>query len=430
MSSQQEESRGASREAPRGGALPAFQSGNDDSRRRLNLTDAALTAVYLLIVCGLGALSREQPYATPLWAIVLLAICGLVVLRGRRRSPYLAFAGAMVLTLLSFAIGTGAEGFLVMVALCSIGVTRSARVAWIYLAITMLFGALGAAILAFRIRFGPSLWGVTIPTDDRDSFLDWANCYAIIAAITLIVTLIGMNAGHRQRYIGALMNRAEQMERERDQQAEISVARERERIAREMHDVIAHSLSVMIAMADGASASTTQRPDEAKLAINRVSETGRRTLDEVRRLLGTVRGDEESSLSDHKPQPDASQLPALVADFAQAGLPVRLEMTGTPTDDPALGLTVYRIVQESLTNVLRHGRGIRSVSVKTSWSKQQVSILVEDSSAPTGVAPASRIGRGILGIRERAALYDGVVEAGPLGGGGWRVLVRLQREEQ
>lgn len=392
------------------------------------MADAAIGIVYVLIACGLGTLSREQPHVTPIWSIVGLTVGGLVLVTFWRRAPWFAFATAMTLTLLSFASGTGAEAFLVVVALFRIGVTRSARVAWASFAITMLCGAIGAVILAYRIRFGPSLWGVTIPTNDRDSFVDWANCYVVIGVVALIVTLIGMNIGHRGRYVRSLVLRAEQVERERDQQAEIAVARERERIAREMHDVIAHSLSVMIALADGASASTTNRPDEANRAITRVSETGRRTLDEVRRLLGNVRGEVEASFSESGPQPDASQLPALVAEFVDAGLPVRFEVTGIPTDDPGLGLAVYRIVQESLTNVLRHSRSVRDVVVQTSWSENEVSILIEDSSAPA--ATAMRAGRGILGIRERTALYDGTVEAGPLNGGGWRVVARMQREEQ
>lgn len=419
--------RGASQEPTHQGGTTAPPRGQVTHPRRLWIVDATLVASYAAIAVALGVLSREPPHVTPLWSILVLTALGFLIIKIRRRSPIWAFAAAMTLSLCSFAYGTGAEGFLVAVSLYCAGVTRSARFAWASFAISLLFAAIGAAVLAFRIRFGPSLWGATIPTNDRDSLLDWFNCFVVIAVGALIVALIGMNLGHRRRYVGALVHRAEQMERERDQQAVISVARERERIAREMHDVIAHSLSVMIAMADGASAATTQRPDEAKRAINRVAETGRRTLDEVRRLLGNVRGEDESQFADHTPQPDAAQLPALVAEFVEAGLPVRFEMAGAPSDDPALGLTVYRIVQESLTNVLRHGRNVRDVTVQTSWSKDHVEIIVDDTSSPAVDAPS--FGRGILGMRERAALYDGVVEAGPLDAGGWRVFVRLQCEE-
>src|SRR5690606_20985517 len=118
-------------------------------------------------------------------------------------------------------------------------------------------------------------------------------------------------------------------------------ALERERIAREMHDVIAHSLSVMIAISDGAHAAVDGSPKQAKEAIGRVAETGRRTLGEVRRLLGSVRADSGVA---HAPQPDARQLAALAQEFVAAGLPVRLTVSGEPSSDPALGLTVYRIV--------------------------------------------------------------------------------------
>jgi signal transduction histidine kinase len=236
-----------------------------------------------------------------------------------------------------------------------------------------------------------------------------------------------MIAGQRRRLLSTLVDRAQRLARERDQQAEIATARERERIAREMHDVIAHSLSVMIALADGARAAADDRPGEAKDVMGRVAQTGRRTLGEVRRLLGSVRGD-PSDPALHAPQPDASQLAALVAESVAAGLPVRLTETGPRPGDPAVGLSVYRIVQESLTNVLRHASDVEDVSVEVAWSTDAVSVVVRDRSAP--VAPADGAGRGILGMRERAALFDGEATAGPHSGGGWQVRARLHWEEE
>lgn len=423
MTSRPKRSCGVSQEAPHDRQFVASRVGTEVSRRRSWIADVALSALYLFFALGLGALSVEAPHVTPLWSILLLGAGGVAILMLRRRFATPAFAGAIVLTLLSLAGGTGAESVIVVGALYLAGVTRSARFAWASFAIAMVLGAVGALILAVRFRVGPSLWGITIPSNYRDSFVDWANCYAIIAVITLISTLLGAYVGQRRRYVESLVLRAEQMERERDQQSEIAGARERERIAREMHDVIAHSLAVMIAMADGAQAAATQRPAETREAIARVADTGRRTLDEVRRLLGTVRGEDELSLTEYMPQPDASQLNVLVSEFTAAGLPVRMESTGPPTADAALGLTVYRIVQESLTNVLRHGRGVRDVTVLTTWLAEEVTILVEDASAPARVPSIG--GRGLLGIRERAALYHGAVEVGPRDGGGWRVFVRL-----
>lgn len=378
--------------------------------------------VYGVLAVGLAIISLEPPYATPLWSMLALGLGGVAVLAGRHRLPEVAFAGAMVLAVLSLAGGSGAEALLAVVAMYSVGVRHGAAHTWISFGVAMAFGALGAVAISLRGTIGPPLWGVAPPIAPRVSLLDWANFYALIAAALLIAALLGANVGHRRRHIAELVDRAERLARERDQQAEISRALERERIAREMHDVIAHSLAVMIAMSDGAHAAAEE--GEARQAIGRVADTGRRTLGEVRRLLGTVRGDDGSPAAEIAPQPDASQLASLAAEFSAAGLPVRLDVTGTPPPDPALGLTVYRIVQESLTNVLRHAQRVRSATVTVTWLHGEVTILVRDEGQAVALSPG--MGRGILGMRERVALYDGTIEAGPHEDGGWRVLARLQ----
>lgn len=250
---------------------------------------------------------------------------------------------------------------------------------------------------------------------------------ALFLGIALIITLLGINVGHRRRLIAALVERADQMQRERDQLASIAGAHERERIAREMHDVIAHSLSVMIALADGAHAAAPQRPEESRQVIGRVAETGRRTLGEVRRLLTTVR-EGDGAGTPPAPALGIEQLPALVDEFRAAGLPVRLQQRGTLEPGAALGLTVYRIVQESLTNVLRHAQDVRDVLVRVLVGAGEVTVLVEDTSSPA--LPVTDPGRGLVGIQERAAFYAGHVSAGPRAGGGWRVAVRLPLEER
>ena len=360
--------------------------------------------------------------------MIVLALCGLVVLAVGRRYPRTAFAGVMVLSVLSLAAGSGAEVLLAVVAVYLAGVWRGGAATWISFGVAMVAGALGALALTLRGTVGPPILGLQPPLLARDTVADWANFYVIIAVVLLIATLLGINVGHRRRHIGELVDRAERLARERDQQAETARALERERIAREMHDVIAHSLSVMIAISDGAHAAADERPDVAKEAIGRVAETGRRTLGEVRRLLGSVRDDRGTEAAEHAPQPDASQLASLVREFVAAGLPARLVVTGTPSTDPAIGLTVYRIVQESLTNVLRHGRRVRSATVTVTWMPEEVTIVVHDTAA--AVAASSNAGRGIVGMRERVAMYDGLIEAGPHEEGGWRVLARLQWEDR
>jgi signal transduction histidine kinase len=415
-------SRGASIEAPR-------ERGphTDLRRRRLRITDALIIGAYVVLAAGLAFLSVEPPFVTPLWPMVVLGAGGLTVLAVRRRYPGLAFAGAMVLAVLSLAVGSGAEAMIAVIAVYSAGVHRSALGAWLGFGVAMAFGALGAVALLHRGSILPPILGLQPPVLARDTVLDWANTFLIIAVALFITALLGINVGHRRRHIGELVDRAERLARERDHEVEIARALERERIAREMHDVIAHSLSVIIAVADGAHAAADDRPGDAKEAIARVATTGRKTLGEVRRLLGGVRGEQGSSAAGHTPQPDATQLASLVAEFVAAGLPVRLVMTGVASLDPALGLTVYRIVQESLTNVLRHARSVRSATVSVTWTADDVTIVVHN--AGSTVAHTGSAGRGLLGMRERVALYDGIIEAGPQEDGGWRVFAQLRWDE-
>lgn len=409
---------------------PAIASGagvRSFVERRPRVAGAIAPAFYGIVALCLILVSLEPRFATPWWITVPLGIAGLVLLVFRARHPQLTLAVAIVLALVSVAVGTGAESVLVLIALSGVGVRRPAPVAWLWFTVATVCGALAAWIFGTRLASGPSLWG-SPPVTPRDVTVDVALAFAVVLALLLITQLLGTGAGQRRRYVAALVDRAERLARERDQQAEIATARERERIAREMHDVIAHSLSVMIAMADGAHESVDARPDEARTAIGRVAETGRRTLGEVRRLLGSVRAEQGVGMPVDAPQPGARHIDELVAEFREAGLPVQLTVSGKASDDPALGLTVYRLVQESLTNVLRHARAVERVRVELSWSAGEVMILVRDRSA-VAVSSGST-GRGILGMRERVALFDGSVEAGPLDGGGWQVSALLRWEER
>ncbi|WP_083428655.1 sensor histidine kinase [Microbacterium sp. AR7-10] len=380
----------------------------------------------------MAALSLEPPFVTPLWSLVALGVGGIVVLVLRHRHPPAAFAGAMALALASTAVGSGAEGMLAVGAMYLVGLRARPMTAWSALGVALLLAAAGARALTLRGTRLPHMLGSAPPIEARDTLLDWLNFFSLLAALLLITTLLGINAGHRRRQLGELRQRAAQLVRERDQQAETARAQERERIAREMHDVIAHSLTVMIAVSDGARLAADEKPQQAKEAMGRVAETGRRTLGEVRRLLGTVRAGDDVAVGEadtqlqHAPQPDAGRLPALVQEFADAGLPVRLTVTGRPPADAALGLTVYRIVQESLTNSLRHATDLQSVEVHVEWLDGDVAIVVQDTSASRPALPANgdSVGRGLLGMQERVALYNGTIEVGPHRLG-WRVAARL-----
>ncbi|MEV7800138.1 histidine kinase [Microbacterium foliorum] len=390
-------------------------------------SDLVALGAYSAVSLALGYLSLESSLTTPAWALVTLFVAGISAILVSRRHPLVALIAVIVLLPLSFAGGSGAEAMLAVGALYRCGVDLRPRQAWTAFAAAAVSGTLAALVLAIRVRLGPPLLGLA-PRVDLDAWpLDWLGIATVVVAVSLMSTLVGLNVGHRRRELRALVERAEQMRRERDQEAHIAAALERERIAREMHDVIAHSLAVMVAVADGAQASAAARPEESRRAIGRVAETGRRTLVEMRRLLTTVRG--EGDPVDRQPtQASMERIPSLVEESRIAGLPVRLEQTGAIDADAVVGLTVYRIVQEALTNVLRHARDVQDVVVRISITDEDVSIVVEDRSAPA--PPVVDPGRGLVGIRERAAFYDGHVEAGPRPGGGWRVFVQLQTENR
>ncbi|WP_457920468.1 sensor histidine kinase [Microbacterium paludicola] len=415
---------------PGSGALPgdlALPSPPGSIRRYLQahpwVTDGLVAGVYLLITAASVAaylLPEPRPELPPVWVVIALGIAGGVVVLLRRRFVWPAFFGATVLLLVSFPIDSPLQPAAVLISVYALGVYRSSRAAWLGFGIASAAGMLDALLKALIHGRGAEA------AADGGPLVLWLNIAVPFVVILLIATLLGTNVGGRKRYVAAILDRAAQLGRERDQQAEIASARERERIAREMHDVIAHSLSVMIALAEGAAAT----PDQARSrdAIGAVAETGRRTLGEVRRLLAIVRSDGGSAgRSDVRaPQPQADDLPALVAEFARAGLPVTLTVSGAPRADAALGLTVYRIVQESLTNALRHARGVTRVDVRVEWREDAVSILVEDDGLAVAVSEG---GRGLLGMRERAALYGGTAEIGPREPRGWRVSVLLREGE-
>jgi signal transduction histidine kinase len=398
------------------------------TERHPRLPDIVAITMYLLVAAVLAIPSPQDPNLLPLWSCLLFAAAGATVLAFRRSRPLWVFAASNLLFLASVYTGTGAELALPLIAVYTIGVLRSARVAWICYGIGAVIMTAAGTILTARARWGAPFSEATQPPSGSTFWVDWLNLTIALMLVYVIACLLGANAGVRRRHVAALVDRARQLMRERDQQAEIAAAGERERIAREMHDIIAHSLSIVITVSEGAYAAAPERPDEAREAIKRVAETGRRALGEVRRLLNTVREHDTATAVEHAPQPDAGQLSTLADEFRLAGLPVRLDFAGSPSPDPALGLTVYRIVQESLTNALRHATGATEVIASVTWTDDYVEIYVADD-APHSASAASP-GRGIVGIRERAALYNGRVTAGPQESGGWQVQVLLRRAEK
>jgi signal transduction histidine kinase len=255
---------------------------------------------------------------------------------------------------------------------------------------------------------------------------------------------LGDGARRRQEAIDTAQRRAAELEAAREELARRAVTEERLRIARELHDVVAHSMSIIAVQSGVGVHVLDSQPEEARKALVAVEATSRQALVEMRRLLGVLRQEHEprGSLA---PAPGLAEVETLAAEVARAGVRVEVRIEGTPAELPAgLDLSAYRIVQEALTNVLKHARPA-AATVRVAYQPGQLVIEVTDDgrgSASNGMEsasgrpatdsdPAGRwpAGSGIAGMRERAALYGGTLEAGPLPGGGFRVAATLPVEE-
>jgi signal transduction histidine kinase len=247
--------------------------------------------------------------------------------------------------------------------------------------------------------------------------------------------VLGITVRQRRDLLISLHERAARLEVERDQGGRLAAAAERARIAREMHDIVAHNLSVMIALADGASYTMASSPQRAAQAIERVSTTGRQALLEMRRLLGVLREDAEKQPL--APQPSLDRLDGLLAQVHAAGIPVTMDLHGDPRELPeGIQLTVFRVAQEALTNTLKHAARPTSAHLALRCQPGGVELEVTDAGTRAdgrrlGLAPAAAgSGRGLSGMRERAAAYGGELEAGPDSDGGWRVHLSLRPDAE
>ena len=259
----------------------------------------------------------------------------------------------------------------------------------------------------------------------------WIETLIFLSSPVVASLLLGVSVRYWQNSLSALTERAAQLERERDQQARIAAAAERTRIAREMHDVVAHSLSVIVTLSEGAALKQAAEPERAAIAMRQVSATGRQALDEMRRLLGVLRtedahGGEDTAESRH-PQPGMAQLEGLFDQVRATGLAAELTVTGVPPEmPPGAELTVYRIVQEALTNILKHAASPTRISVAIAYEPDSVTVDVHDNGARRPVQPETRTaGHGLTGMRERAAVYGGAVHSGPDPAGGWKTCAYL-----
>jgi signal transduction histidine kinase len=277
-----------------------------------------------------------------------------------------------------------------------------------------LFLALAGGLL-FTVRYG-FLTGATSGTAVPVYLVG----LVAIEAVVLLSWAFGDLARSRRLAMQTLQDRARRLEIERQQERDLAAADERSHIAREMHDIVAHSLSVIITQADGARYAAAQDPAVAGATLATIADTGRASLREMRRLLGVLRGDEAAS---NRPLPALADVDALVDAVRRSGLKVDCTVQGGARRPMPAGaeLTAYRVVQEALTNVLKHAGPAARAAVLLEWSQRGLRLQIDDDGRGAGADPAAGGGQGILGMTERLALYDGSVEARPRTGGGFRV---------
>ncbi|MFD5750958.1 sensor histidine kinase [Streptomyces sp. NPDC127033] len=350
--------------------------------------------------------------AVPVWLVVSMSLGFSVPLLWRRSHPV-----AMLLVMLPFALVNSWSGAHLQASFLQLVIVYN-------IALRLPLRTLAGSV---TLALAPLLLGATRYPEDswNQQFMPAMNSLAVVA-------LLGLAVRSRQEYTAALVERAQRLEVERDQQAQLAAAAERARIAREMHDIIGHNLSVITGLADGGSYAAKKNPQRATEALEAIGTTSRQALAELRRLLDVLR---ETPTAELAPQPALADLDHLVDGVRAAGLPVRMTVHGH-TDTLAAGqqLTVYRVVQEALTNTLKHAHRVdRSgeptrADVDVSYAPDGVTATITDSGA---TEPQHRnrpaTGRGITGMRERAALYDGTLEAGPSPhpADGWRVHLHL-----
>ncbi|WP_285117061.1 histidine kinase [Leifsonia sp. fls2-241-R2A-40a] len=375
--------------------------------------DVFVAAVYLVptLIGGL-VIASWHPSIQETIHLVLSVVAG-VALLARRQRPALVFAAATVLLGASVFLGRDMDVLPTLLALYALAVYRSIRSAWIAFGVTsaVTIVTLTVEVLLAQAKVFTPLQTAALPSG------------ILVLSFSVVAVLIGSNTGNRRRYLDALIDRARQLARERDQQAEIAAAAERSRIAREMHDIVSHSLTVMITLADGSARVAEAEPEPAPArsvqAMRLVAETGRGALADMRRLLGVLH-DGDGDTAARAPQPGVGDLADLVETFRAAGLPVRITVSGIPPEDVGQQLTVFRVVQEGLTNALRYAASSTAVRVVIVFQPGTVIITIDDDAA-LHAAPAPGSGRGLIGLRERVGLYGGALEAGPRPGGGWRV---------
>jgi signal transduction histidine kinase len=270
----------------------------------------------------------------------------------------------------------------------------------------------------------PPIWAATAAIALSDDPFVWGDIF-FPASFATLIWVVGRASASRVRLTAELHEAAVRADEQREAEAARAVADERRRIAREMHDVVAHSVSTMVIQAGGARRILDRDPARAAAAATLIERSGREALAEMRHLLGLLHVDDEPA--EYAPQPTLARLDALVERARAAGLPVRLEVEDErPELTAGLDLAAYRVLQEALTNVIKHG-GCAPTDVRVHYRADAVEVLVSDQGdgAADARVDARAPGHGLVGMRERVRMYGGELHAGPRAGGGFEVAVRL-----
>lgn len=371
-------------------------------------------AVVLLGISVVGGVAGG--YGSPAVAVPLtLLLCLVVALRRRLPEKMLLLAAAVGVAQLITDVERGPADFALLVIVYTVA-AEGARWASRF--------ALGAGLCAAPVS--QLRW----PSDQTNVAGNIA-LTVFMAVPFALAWVLGDSIRTRRAYFAQLEERAARLEREREAQSKVAVAAERARIARELHDVVAHNVSVMVVQADGAAYVLDAAPDQAKKALETISSTGRQALAEMRRLLGVLRTGEHEEAGEYVPQPDVQQIEDLVEQCRTSGLPVDFKVEGTPRPLPSgVELTAYRIVQEALTNTRKHGGPNVGASVRLVYFDDGLGLLVEDDGkgAPHELYEEGGFdgrGHGLIGMRERVGMVGGTLDAGPRPGGGFRISALL-----
>jgi signal transduction histidine kinase len=370
--------------------------------------DAGFAALVFLLTVVLPSGNPEFGGALPL----LLGLLLTVPLAWRRRAPVAAAAvvvagGLLELRLSSDFLPANVSALAMVYALAAYAPRWAERAG-------LVAGLVGAGLAAGRYYY--------YAFRELDALITGAGA---IAVAVVAAWALGRLRRARMLQIAGLEERARLLELEREQEMRLAATAERTRIARELHDVVAHSLSVVIAQADGGRYAGREDPAAATGALEAIAATGRQALTDMRSLLGVLR---EGGGQEYAPQPDVAAIPELVEDVRSSGLDVDLIVEGTPRPlPPGPQLAAYRIVQESLTNVLKHAGPAGRAWVRLHWRPDalELSVLDDGRGAAAAVAESDGNGQGLLGMRERAELHGGRLDAGPRPGGGFGVHAAL-----